>query len=126
MAQQIDLLKAALQNKRFEIAHWIRSQRPQLNACEGEHELMDQLQSMTRRDEAVTLLDSLTRTLAAVDAALLAMRDDSYGICAECSEPIPPKRLIAIPWALRCIRCEEMLDHRDYLCAADQYWDEAA
>ena len=34
--------------------------------------MIDQMQGMSRREEAVTFLDALNRTLAAVDAALLA------------------------------------------------------
>lgn len=126
MTDQIGSLKAVLKNKRSELARSIRSQRSQLNVGECEHELIDQMQSMSRRDEAVTLLDSLTRTLTAVDAALLAMEEGCYGICAECGEPVAPRRLEAIPWASHCIQCQEMLDRRDYMRAAVPYWDQAA
>ena len=34
----------------------------------------------------------------------------SYGVCLECEEPISPKRLKAIPWAERCIVCQEWAD----------------
>jgi DnaK suppressor protein len=126
MTEQIDSLKAALQNKRAELARSIRSQSSQLNVCEGEHDLMDQMQSMSRREEAVAFLDTLTRTLASVDAALRAMKEGSYGTCAECGEPIASRRLEAIPWAPHCIRCQEMLDRRNHMRAAIPHWDEAA
>jgi DnaK suppressor protein len=126
MTEQIDSLKAALKNKRSELARSIRSQSSQLNVCEGEHELIDRMQSMSRRDEAVTFLNSLTHTLAAVDAALVAMKENSYGSCAECGEPIASRRLQAIPWASHCIRCQEMLDRRNHMRAAVPHWDEAA
>ena len=126
MTKQIDSLKASLQNKRFELARSIRSQSSQLNVCESEHELIDRMQSMSRRDEAVAFLDTLTHTLAAVDAALLAMKEGSYGTCAECSEAIASRRLEAIPWASNCIRCQEMLDRRNQMRAAVPHWDEAA
>ena len=31
-----------------------------------------------------------------------------YGICQQCLEPIAEKRLAAVPWAARCMRCEEL------------------
>ena len=30
-----------------------------------------------------------------------------YGICLGCEEPIPDKRLRALPWARYCVRCQE-------------------
>jgi DnaK suppressor protein len=126
MTDQVDFLRAVLRNKRSELARSIRSQSSQLNVCEGEHELVDRMQSMSRRDEAVTFLDTLTRTLTAVDAALLAMKEGSYGTCAECGEPIAARRLQAIPWASHCIRCQEMLDRRNHMRAPIKYWDAAA
>ena len=115
-----------LQNKRSELARAIRSQSAQLSVCEGEHDVLDRMQSMSRRDEAVTFLDTLTHTLASVDAALLAMKEGSYGTCAECGEAIASRRLEAIPWASNCIRCQEMLDRRNHMRAAIPHWDKAA
>jgi DnaK suppressor protein len=126
MTEQIDSLKAALQNKRSELARLIRAQRSQLSVDDSEHELIDRIQGMSRRDEAVTFLDTLTRTLADVDAALMAMKEGSYGTCAECDEPISSRRLQAIPWASHCIRCQEMLDRRNHIRAAVSHWDQAA
>ena len=126
MTKQFELLKAALQDKRSELACFIRAQSSQLSVDEGEHELVDRMQSMSRRDEAVTFLDRMTRTLASVDAALLAMQEGSYGTCDECGEPIATRRLQAIPWASHCIRCQEMLDRGNHMRTAIPYWDEAA
>jgi DnaK suppressor protein len=126
MTEQINFLKAALQNKRSELARSIRSKSSQLNVCEDEHDLIDRMQSMSRRDEAVAFLDTLTGTLASVDAALRAMKEGSYGTCAECDEPIAYRRLEAIPWASHCIRCQEVLDHRKHMGVAVPHWDKAA
>lgn len=81
---------------------------------------------MTSREETVTLLDALTQTLSAVNAALLSMKDGSYGSCAECGEPIARKRLEAIPWASHCIGCQETMDRRGNRQPAFSHWNEAA
>jgi RNA polymerase-binding transcription factor DksA len=73
MRKQIEHLKAAIQNKRSELARAIRSQSTQLIICEGEHDVLDRMQSINRREETVTFLNTLTRTLADVDAALMAI-----------------------------------------------------
>ena len=97
MRKQIEHLKAAVQNKRSELARAIRSQSTQLIICEGEHDVVDRMQSINRREETVTFLNTLTRTLADVDAVLMAMNEGSYGSCLECGEPIASRRLQAIP-----------------------------
>jgi RNA polymerase-binding transcription factor len=45
--------------------------------------------------------------LKRIDAALARMDDETYGTCMDCEEPISVRRLEAIPWADRCIGCEE-------------------
>lgn len=113
MTEQIDGLIQVLEDKRAEVARAIWSQTSQLSVCEREHELTDQIQGMCRRDETVTLLSGLTRTLTAVDAALEAARQGFYGICVECGEHIASRRLQTIPWASHCIRCQEALEQRN-------------
>lgn len=45
--------------------------------------------------------------LAKVNAALDAMENGSYGVCAECGDDIPYERLIAIPYTAFCITHSE-------------------
>ena len=44
--------------------------------------------------------------LTEVDAALVRMRDGTYGDCADCDAPIAPARLMAYPTAQRCVACQ--------------------
>ncbi len=55
----------------------------------------------------LTLLASEQETLAAVEGALQAMDDGTYGRCAICGQEIEPARLEARPYARRCITCQE-------------------
>lgn len=45
--------------------------------------------------------------LQLVNDAIARIKSGGYGICTECDEPIAPKRLQAVPWAVRCVTCEE-------------------
>ena len=42
-----------------------------------------------------------------IDSALARLDAGEYGICQECDKPISEKRLSAIPWASRCVPCQE-------------------
>lgn len=43
--------------------------------------------------------------LKAIDAALSRIESGTFGICAQCEEPIPDERLEAIPMAALCQKC---------------------
>ncbi len=47
----------------------------------------------------------------AVDAALERIESGNYGICQQCGCQIPVDRLDAIPYAERCIACEQQLQN---------------
>ncbi len=102
--------KAELQTKRQELVCEFCARTGELAVPESGHDAIDQLQSMSQRDEAALALQRLSRTLSDVDAALRAMSEGLYGDCIECGEAISLKRLETIPWASRCIRCQEVLE----------------
>jgi DnaK suppressor protein len=57
------------------------------------------------RQHAAALLEQARENLAAIDAALEAVRAGRYGTCARCGQPVGDDRLAARPAALTCIRC---------------------
>ncbi|WP_051670844.1 TraR/DksA family transcriptional regulator [Bryobacter aggregatus] len=44
--------------------------------------------------------------------ALDRVEEGVYGICIDCEEPIAERRLVALPWAKRCLKCQEAADRR--------------
>jgi DnaK suppressor protein len=48
--------------------------------------------------------------LARVTAALARIDDDSFGLCAECEEPISAKRLQLMPYVELCVECQQAHD----------------
>jgi DnaK suppressor protein len=42
-----------------------------------------------------------------IDEALKRIRNNEYGLCANCQEEMQQKRLEAVPWAKHCINCQE-------------------
>lgn len=48
-----------------------------------------------------------------IRVALERFKTGTYGICAECGDNIPIKRLEAIPMAMFCTDCQEDIDDRN-------------
>jgi DnaK suppressor protein len=50
--------------------------------------------------------------LSKIQAALARMEKDpdSFGLCAECEEPILPKRLELLPYVQLCVECQHAQD----------------
>jgi len=79
-------------------------------AIEKSADQMDQIQYATERDLAIRNVDRDSTLLRAVKAALRRIDDGSFGTCIACDSAISPRRLAAVPWAPRCIKCQEEAD----------------
>jgi len=53
------------------------------------------------------LHESDFQQLRCIQEAMKALDRDRYGDCVRCGEDINEKRLLAVPWATMCIRCQE-------------------
>jgi DnaK suppressor protein len=80
-------------------------------AIEKSADQMDEIQYASERDLAIRNVDRESAMLRHVKAALARIHDGSFGTCMECESPISPKRLTALPWAPRCIKCQEDADN---------------
>ena len=54
--------------------------------------------------------DRDSRRLKEISIALEAIATGEYGLCVDCDQKISQHRLDAVPWAVRCVRCQE---HKD-------------
>ena len=77
-------------------------------------------QAQMSHDEFVSLhLNSLDYVqLRLIEEALDRIHSGDYGICLACEEPIPAKRLHALPWARYCVSCQDevgVMQERDLL-----------
>jgi DnaK suppressor protein len=66
--------------------------------------------SAGQRELTVELVDRGSKRLRDVETALRRLAEGGYGTCTDCDEPISVRRLTAIPWAGRCVRCQETAD----------------
>ena len=57
------------------------------------------------RAQLTALLATARARIAEVDDALRRVDSETYGVCEGCGQPIAGERLVARPFARRCIRC---------------------
>jgi DnaK suppressor protein len=105
-----------LERKEAELARALRSLDD--IAIEKSADQMDEIQHATERDMAIRNVDREANRLRDVKAALRRIHDGSFGSCISCDEAITSKRLAAVPWAPRCVQCQEAAD-RDRLDGTD-------
>lgn len=74
---------------------------------------MDVSTAQSARDTAGANINRTTLMLREVKAALGRVEAGDYGICVDCDEDILEKRLNVVPWAARCIPCQEAKDNLD-------------
>jgi len=97
-----------LERKEAELVRVLRSRDG--IAIEKSADQMDEVQYASERDLAIRNVDRESTLLREVKSALRRIRDGSFGACLECESAISPKRLVAVPWAPRCIQCQEAAD----------------
>lgn len=72
----------------------------------------DDAQPLTEMSQTIASSRNRNRSdvLERVTAALERIDDDSFGLCAECEEPIPAKRLELMPYVELCVDCQQAHD----------------
>ena len=101
-------IQEILERQVAELVHVVR--RRDGITIEKSADQMDEIQYASERDLAIRNVDRESTMLRHVKAALRRIDDGSFGICIDCDSAISPKRLVAVPWAVRCIECQEVAD----------------
>jgi DnaK suppressor protein len=73
----------------------------QLSAAEQSH-----AQNITERDNVFAMQEHDVTELEAIEQALARIAHGAYGQCQDCEATIPNTRLLAFPYALRCLDCQ--------------------
>ncbi len=60
----------------------------------------------TQADATMDRRAFLTASLRAIDRAIERSAAGTYGMCVDCDVAIAPKRLAAMPFTERCVRCQ--------------------
>ena len=59
------------------------------------------------REFSLDLASNEQQVLNRIDAALRKIEEGTFGVCEVCHKPITQKRLLAVPYAPYCIKCQE-------------------
>ena len=75
---------------------------------QGKTEDESDLATISQEKDILSCLnESVFTRLRFIQEALNALDRGDYGECSSCGEDIGEKRLMAVPWAVTCIRCQE-------------------
>ena len=120
MTINLEQIKQRLEAKRAELQENIASlteahPRPvdALEASEGPQDFEETAVDFLETQQEQSLLVNQQALLSEVERALERIEQGTYGKCVNCGQPIPEKRLEAIPWAARDVKCEEQLEQRN-------------
>jgi RNA polymerase-binding transcription factor len=113
MAIDLAVMRKRLEEKQTELQQHIAALtgnpvQPEdaIQASDGDVELEEEAVDLEETDVDQAILDNEKTLLFEVQQALARIDNGTYGICSNCGQPIPEKRLEAIPWATLCVTCE--------------------
>ena len=120
MALDMQKIKAQLEARRTALQQQIAGLTeayPQpvdpIEASEGSQDFEETAVDFLETQQEQSIMVNEQALLTEVQDALKRIEQGTYGTCVVCGQPIPEKRLEAIPWAARCIKDEEQLEQRN-------------
>ena len=82
-------------------------------------DMVDQASSYTDKAVEMKAINRQIKLISKIDKALLRVKDETYGFCADTAEPIGLKRLMARPVAHLCIAAQEKHEKEEKVYADD-------
>lgn len=79
---------------------------------DGGEDSVDAAADIYEREKTLAIIQTMEKKLAAVERALQAAERGGYGICEICGNPIDPARLVVMPHATTCVKCQERLERQ--------------
>jgi len=77
-------------------------------------DVVDLAQGSSENEISFHLAEVESRELGQIDKALARISEGTYGVCEKCGERISPARLKALPFANKCIHCQEEDERENY------------
>ncbi len=120
MAIDLQKMKERLETKQFELQGQVASLTEAhptpvdpIEASEGPQDFEETAVDFQETQQEQSIEVNENALLTEVQNALKRIGDGTYGKCIVCGQPIPERRLEAIPWAARCVKDESQLEQRN-------------
>ena len=112
-SQRKDTLRKILMDRRQEVMKEIdgllgnRMSDEYQRRVDSAPDVGDQALLDTERVRDISLLEMRNKMRQQIDEALAKLEEGTYGRCADCKVEISEKRLRTVPFARRCVACQE-------------------
>jgi DnaK suppressor protein len=109
-------LREALLTRRQQLLASVRQEwrdlhhQPLEASGEALGDLGDRRTLTVEAEVAYELMGSRAHVLGEIDRSLEKIDRGTYGLCEDCEEPIAARRLRVVPFALRCVGCQERVE----------------
>lgn len=74
---------------------------------DGAQDIADKAANSYTKEFLFSLSNSEREMLQDVDEAIVRLETRKFGFCVVCEDEMDKKRLDAVPWAKRCLSCQE-------------------
>jgi DnaK suppressor protein len=105
---ELTAFRRALERRKTELGNGSRNRETLAIGASADE--LDRIQHSSDLDSAMSALERNSDRMREVRIAFNSLEAGTFGICAGCGEAINPKRLAVIPWASRCVVCQEAAD----------------
>lgn len=108
---QVREFKKQLDDRYFELCEEVRQElintddQTYIELAGQVHDLGEASVADLLVDLQLAEIDQHIKEIRAIDAALMRIAANRYGVCVDCKTDIAPERLTAYPTACRCHRC---------------------
>lgn len=108
--KELEQFRRLLQNKHgeFTVAYRTSKGDSRTDLSNGTEDYIDYAVSSYSKEFLLSLTEMDRRQLQLVQDALRRIDRGEYGLCLQCGQEIPRKRLEVQPWARHCVRCQEL------------------
>ncbi len=96
-----------LEARRAELQEHLREHRDDVLANPMPDDAYGEAARLQLEDLAIGTMMRERQMLDEIEEALGRLAEGQYGICEDCGDEIPERRLKALPWARLCVPCAE-------------------
>ena len=106
-------IQRALERQRADLLEEVGEALTQPKTPEALPDVSDQASAEEDQRFSMRIMEREQNLLKKVNEALARMRKQTYGICEQCGEDIPYKRLKARPVTTFCIECKTLQEQKE-------------